>query len=151
MKNIFIFISTILHIATILAVIFLYSQDDTIVNDYADRNHSHSLYSEDSHSHSEFAENYHNHSAYAEDSHYHFDYADDSHTHTDYSEEDHTHDATDITYNSSAYGGYGSLQSELDDFKSEIDDKADERHNHYEYADGSHSHSEYSPSYHSHY
>ena len=98
-------ISAILHIATIMAVVFIYSQDDSIVNDYADKNHSHSHYSEDSHSHSEFAENYHSHSDYADDSHYHYDYADDSHSHSEYADDNHSHAADEIKYKS--FGGFG--------------------------------------------
>ena len=110
-KNSLIAISAILHIATIVAVVFLYSQDGSIVNNYAEKSHSHTRYSDDSHSHS--------------------DYADDSHSHS----------ATDITYSSSDYGGYGSLQSEIDNFDSELGKKAKKRH----------THSEYSFTYHSHY
>ena len=130
-KNSLIIISAILHIATIVAVVFLYSQDGSIVNNYAEKSHSHTRYSDDSHSHSDYSDDSHSHSDYADDSHYHYDYADDSHSHS----------ATDITYSSSDYGGYGSLQSEIDDLDSELGKKAKKRH----------THSEYSPSYHSHY
>ena len=62
-KNSLIIISAILHIATIVAVVFLYSQDDSIVNDYADKSHSHSSFSDESHSHSDYADDSHSHSA----------------------------------------------------------------------------------------
>ena len=62
----------------------------------------------------------------------------------------HTHDATEIEYSSYQRAGYGTLQSKLN----EIDDKAEESHNHdsYDiYGIDNHSHSEYADEYHSHY
>jgi len=54
---------------------------------------------------------------------------DESHTHDyDYADESHTHSAKEITYSSFQYGGYGSLQSKIN----EIDEKADEYHSHNE-------------------
>ena len=54
---------------------------------------------------------------------------------------DHTHSAKDIKYKSWEFGGYGTLQNELSDIISKINNKADSYHSHYDYA----------PSYHSHY
>ena len=73
--------------------------------------------------------------------------------------QNHTHDAEDITYN------YGSLQDKIRTLDRNIDDKADEDHDHYyDYASkshthnsfeiigiGDHSHYDYALSFHTHY
>jgi len=79
--------------------------------------------------------------------------------------QNHTHDATEITYSSLGYGGYGSLQSKISELDSDLDDKADEDHSHYyDFAAqshthdsfeiigiGDHSHYDYASSFHTHY
>jgi hypothetical protein len=58
--------------------------------------------------------------------------------------QNHTHDATEITFSSSSYGGYGTLQKKIRDIDGDIDDKADEDHDHYyDYAAKSHTHNSF--------
>lgn len=113
-RNIII-ISAILHLCQIGVIIFIITKPDkSHSHNYANSYHNHSI---DSHNHD-----------YADQSHSHnFSYAEESHEHyNNYAEESHTHSAEDIDYKSYAYGGYGTLQSKLN----EIDDKADDSHSH---------------------
>ena len=55
--------------------------------------------------------------------------------------QNHTHDAKEIKYSSYSYGNYGSLQKKIRDLDENIDDKADEDHDHnYDYAAKRHTH-----------
>jgi len=55
--------------------------------------------------------------------------------------QNHTHDATEIEYSSYNYGDYGSLQKKIRDLDGDLDDKADEDHDHYyDYAAKRHTH-----------
>ena len=73
--------------------------------------HSHWNYAKESHSHysSDVPEHYHN-------------YANTYHTHT----YEHEHSAGEIKYNSFEYGGYGTLQSKLNEIDDEHSDLEDE-------------------------
>ena len=55
--------------------------------------------------------------------------------------QDHSHDATEIKYSSYSYGKHGSLQMKIRDLDGNLDDKADEDHDHnYDYASKRHTH-----------
>lgn len=109
-----------LHFIQIGAIIFLIF--------FTDNTHDHNYnFAKASHSHN-YADNYHSHN-----------YADNYHTHID---DNHTHDATEIEYQSFSYGGYGSLQKEIKDLESKINNHT---HSAYECdaADSYHTHSAY--------
>ena len=53
---------------------------------------------------------------------------------------DHSHSAKDITYQSWDWGTYGTLQKELSDIISKIDNKSDDNHIHYDYSKTYHTH-----------
>ncbi len=126
-------ISAILHLVTISAVVYLLIQEESTVNDYADKNHVHSEYADDSHSHSE----------YARDSHSHDDYVDDSHSHPEYAWGAHSHSSDEISFKTNAvylpriYGNetlnskIRDIESNLTKLEREIDSKAKKRHSHY--------------------
>ena len=132
-KHALMVISAILHLVTISAVVYLLIQEESTVNDYADKNHVHSEYADDSHSHSE----------YADDSHSHSEYADDSHSHPEYAWGAHSHSSDEISFKTNAvylpriYGNetlnskIRDIESNLSKLEREIDSKAKKRHSHY--------------------